>query len=82
MKIQGAVSNSNSLNFYSFVKLPDFVLPLGQLNARAKQSYSIAELAITEKQKAFREFVENLKRQGVTGSEYRKKVAEWNREHQ
>ena len=42
---------------------------------------SIAELTIGEKQKQFRNFVEDLKRRGITGAEYREKVAEWTRKH-
>jgi Icc-related predicted phosphoesterase/uncharacterized protein YprB with RNaseH-like and TPR domain len=58
--------------------LPFILEKLKSLN-QAKQSSSIAELAISEKQKAFRDFVEKLKTEGVTGSRYREKVAEWNR---
>jgi hypothetical protein len=53
---------------------------LTKLNRDCK-SCSIAEIAITDKQKAYREFVENLKKQGVTGAEYRERVAEWNKIH-
>lgn len=42
---------------------------------------SIAELTISEKQKQFRNFIEDLKRKGITGAEYREKVAEWTRKH-
>lgn len=64
------------------VKALPFIMEKLQSLNQAKQSSSIAELAISEKQKAFREFVGKLKGQGVTGPEYREKVAEWNREHQ
>ena len=60
--------------------LPFMVGRLESLN-EAHKSSSIAEIAITDKQKAFREFVEALKEQGVTGADYREKIAEWNREH-
>lgn len=42
---------------------------------------SIFELTISHKQKEFWDFIEELKRKGITGAEYREKVAEWNREH-
>lgn len=61
--------------------LPFILEKLKALN-QAKQSSSIAELAISERQKTFREFVEKLKKERVTGSEYRERVAAWNREHQ
>jgi predicted RecB family nuclease len=61
--------------------LPFIIEKLRSLD-QAKQTSSIAELAISEKQKAFREFVEKLRGQGVTGSQYREKIAEWNRDHQ
>jgi hypothetical protein len=39
------------------------------------------EPAISRRQMEFREFVEQLKRQGIQGEQYRDKVAQWNREH-
>jgi hypothetical protein len=61
--------------------LPFMIEQLTKLNQDCK-SCSIAEIAITDKQKAYREFVEKLKRQGIIGAEYREKVAEWNKSHQ
>ncbi len=61
--------------------LPFMTEQLTKLNQDC-ESCSIAEIAITDKQKAYREFVENLKKQGITGAEYREKVAEWNKSHQ
>lgn len=61
--------------------LPFIVERLHSLD-QTKISSSIEELAIGEKQKAFREYVERLKAQGITGVQYREKIAEWNRNHQ
>lgn len=35
----------------------------------------------TEEQKAFANYVEDLKQKGITGERYREKIAEWQREH-
>ncbi len=64
------------------VKALPFIMEKLKSLDQAKQSSSIAELAISEKQKAFREFVEKLREQGITGSKYREKITEWNRDHQ
>jgi len=37
---------------------------------------------ITDKQAEFAKFVEELKKKGITGEEYREKVKQWQREHQ
>ena len=60
--------------------LPFLIKRLESLNQEYK-ACSIAEISITGKQKTFREFIENLKKQGVTGTEYRDKIADWNRSH-
>lgn len=61
--------------------LPFMIDQLAKLNQECN-AISIAEIAITDRQKAYREFIEGLKRQGVTGAQYREKVADWNRNHQ
>lgn len=60
--------------------LPFMIQQLTKLN-QACSSSSIGEIAITDKQKTFREYIEELKKQGVTGEKYREKVAEWNKTH-
>ena len=61
--------------------LPFMIDQLAKLNQECNAT-SIAEISITDRQKAYREFIEGLKKQGVTGAEYREKVADWNRNHQ
>jgi Icc-related predicted phosphoesterase/uncharacterized protein YprB with RNaseH-like and TPR domain len=60
--------------------LPFMIQQLTKLNQECISS-SIGEIAITDRQKNFREFIGDLKKQGVSGEKYREKVAEWNRTH-
>ncbi len=61
--------------------LPFMINHLAKLNQECNAT-SIAEISITDRQKAYREFIEGLKKQRVTGAEYREKVADWSRNHQ
>lgn len=60
--------------------LPFMIEQLTKLNQESKTN-SIAEISSTDRQKSFREYVEQLKSQGITGEKYREKIAEWNTRH-
>ena len=60
--------------------LPFIIEELKKLNQESKTN-SIAEISKTDKQKSFREFVEELQLQGIKGEKYREKIAEWNNQH-
>jgi len=53
-----------------------------QSRIRRKETHSNEEeKSTTEKQRLFAQFVEELKKRGETGEEYRKKMMQWIREH-
>jgi len=50
-------------------------------SVKRKRTPTVEEKRVADRQMKFAEFVEELKRHGVTGKEYRERVMQWQNEH-
>ena len=56
--------------------------PIGMSHMQRVEGLSLPEKEVNDRQRQFASFVEDLRKKGITGQEYREKIMKWFREYQ